>query len=58
MSISFNLSAIIFAIIILTLLSLLIKLKNFVLKILLIFCTIVLIIMLSPQILTFLQSLL
>ena len=58
MSISFNLSAIIYAIVILILLSLFIKFKNFVIKILLTVFSIILLIMLAPQVLSFLQSLL
>ena len=57
MAISFNISSIILIIIVLILLSLFIKLKNLIIKILLIFFSGILAIMLFPQILDFIQNL-
>ena len=57
MAISFNISSIILIIIVLILLSLFIKLKNLIIKILLIFFSGVLSIMIFPQILDFIQNL-
>lgn len=57
MAISFNISSIILIIVVLILLSLFIKLKNMIVKVLLIFFSGVLAIMLFPQILDFIQNL-
>ena len=57
MAISFNISSIILIIIVLILLSLFIKLKNLIIKILLIYFSGVLAIMIFPQILDFIQNL-
>lgn len=57
MAISFNISSIILIIVVLILLSLFIKLKNMIVKVLLIFFSGVLAIMMFPQILDFIQNL-
>ena len=57
MAISFNISSIILIIVVLILLSLFIKLKNMIVKVLLIFFSGVLIGMMFPQILDFIQNL-
>ena len=57
MAISFNMSSIILIIVVLILLSLFIKLKNMIVKVLLIFFSGVLAIMMFPQILDFIQNL-
>lgn len=57
MAISFNISSIILIIVVLILLSLFIKLKNMIVKVLLIFFSGVLVVMMFPQILDFIQNL-